>query len=61
MRNRTKDRTPLPVLALRATFLAVVAALLATSIIGGLLRAGVSVPVPGSSVWPGQAVPARNH
>jgi len=36
-----------------------VLALLVAGIIGGLLRAGVSVPVPSASRWPGQAVLAH--
>jgi hypothetical protein len=59
MRNPSDVRTPVLVLALRVAFLLVVAALLVTSIIGGLLRAGVPMPVPGNTVWPGQAVLAH--
>jgi hypothetical protein len=56
--NPPNARTPVPVLALRAAFVLGVAALLAAGIIGGLLRAGVPVPVP-DSAWPGQAVLAH--
>ena len=50
-------RTPTPLLVLRLTFLLGVAALLVTGVIGGLLRAGVAVPVDSS--WPGRAVLAH--
>jgi hypothetical protein len=53
---RSNDKTPVHVMALRATAMLAVAALLVAGIIGGLLRAGVAVPVPAGSVWPGQAV-----
>ncbi|MDE2371099.1 MAG: hypothetical protein KGN16_19170 [Burkholderiales bacterium] len=46
-------------MATRAVFGLVVAALLVTSIVGGLLRAGVAVPVPRDRAWPGQAVLAH--
>lgn len=59
MRNPSDVRTPVWVLGLRVVFLLGVAASLVTSIIGGLLRAGVAVPVPGDSAWPGQAVLAH--
>jgi len=36
-----------------------VAALLVTGVIGGLLRAGVALPVPVDSAWPGRAVLAH--
>src|SRR4249919_1741811 len=52
-------RTPTPLLVLRLTFLLGIAALLVTSVIGGLLRAGVAVPVPVDSSWPGRAVLAH--
>ena len=40
-------------------FLLGVAVLLVTGVVGGLLRAGVAVPVPADSVWPGRAVLAH--
>jgi hypothetical protein len=43
----------------RAAFMLVVAVLLIGGIVGGLLRAGVPVPVPAASAWPGQAVLAH--
>jgi hypothetical protein len=45
--------------ALRAASLIGIATLLVAAIIGGLLRAGVAVPVPADSSWPGQAVLAH--
>lgn len=59
MRNDAFPRTPVRVLILRTLFLLVVASLLVTGVIGGLLRAGVAVPVPSRSAWPGQAVLAH--
>jgi hypothetical protein len=58
---RTRDHTRLPAYALawRGAFTLCVAGLLVTSVIGGLLRAGVAVPVPGDAAWPGQAVLAH--
>ncbi|MDE2395557.1 MAG: hypothetical protein KGM91_08950 [Burkholderiales bacterium] len=55
---RTNAARPAPVLvaALRLGFLLAVAALLVTGVIGGLLRAGVAIPVPRASAWPGRAV-----
>ena len=52
----TSTRTPPWVLGMRAAFLLAVATLLVAGIVGGLLRAGVGVPVPVESAWPGQAV-----
>jgi hypothetical protein len=43
-------------LAARALLLAGVASLLASGIAGGLWRAGVALPLPDLSAWPGQAV-----
>ena len=43
----------------RAASLLVVASVLVTGIVGGLLRAGVAVPVPAGSAWPAQAVLAH--
>ena len=45
--------------ALCAVFAIGVVALLAAGITGGLLRAGLAVPLPGNSAWPGQAVLAH--
>lgn len=59
MRNDASPRTPVRVLVLRTLFLLVVALLLVTGVIGGLLRAGVAVPAPSRSAWPGQAVLAH--
>ena len=56
MHKPSHPGAPLLVVGLRAGFLMGVAALLVTGIVGGLLRAGVAVPVPGDSIWPGQAV-----
>ena len=59
MRNDDSHRPPVRALILRTLFLLVVASLLVSGVIGGLLRAGVAVPVPIRSVWPGQAVLAH--
>ena len=59
MKTRTHLGTPIPLRVGRAAFLSIVAALLAMGVIGGLLRAGVAVPVPGDSAWPGRAVSAH--
>lgn len=48
--------TPAAVLVLRAVLLAAVATLLVSGIAGGLLRAGVALPLPGPAGWPGHAV-----
>jgi hypothetical protein len=56
MRVRHHARRALPARLTRLVFLLAAASLLATAIIGGLLRAGVALPVPGDSAWPGQAV-----
>lgn len=49
--------TPVPLRALsRLAFVLIVAAMLVTGLIGGLLRAGVAVPLSGDSIWPSQAV-----
>jgi hypothetical protein len=40
----------------RSGLLFAVAALLVAGVIGGLLRAGVAVPLPGEGAWPGRAV-----
>jgi len=56
MHKPSHPGAPLLVVGLRAGFLMGVAALLVTGIVGGLLRAGVALPVPGDSIWPGQAV-----
>jgi len=57
MRAHHPSRTA--VLLLRATLACTVAALLVSGVVGGLLRAGVAVPLPGHSAWPGQAVLAH--
>lgn len=54
MRDRPSLRTPASALALRTGTLLVVATLLVTGIVGGLLRAGVAVPV--DAAWAGPAV-----
>lgn len=59
MRNDDSHRPPVRALILRTLFLLVVASLLVSGVIGGLLRAGVAVPLPIRSVWPGQAVLAH--
>ncbi len=43
----------------RAAFVLGVAVLLVTGVVGGLLRAGVAVPLPADSAWPGRAVLAH--
>jgi hypothetical protein len=48
-----------PAIGARIAFALTVAMLLAGGIVGGLLRAGVSVPVPAASAWPGEAVLAH--
>lgn len=48
-------RAPLQALS-RLAFVFIVAAMLVTGLTGGLLRAGVAVPLPIDSFWPGQAV-----
>ena len=47
----------LPIVAIRLAFATSVAGLLASGIVGGLLRAGVALPVSGA--WAGQAVVAH--
>ena len=59
MRTREHTGTPASVLAWRSACMLCVAVLLVTSVIGGLLRAGVAVPVPVDSLWPGRAVLAH--
>jgi hypothetical protein len=49
----------LPVLGSRVAFVLAVALLLIAGIVGGLLRAGVAVPLPAASAWPGHAVLAH--
>lgn len=44
---------------MRAIFALVVATLLAAAVAGGLLRAGVALPLPAGAAWPGQAVLAH--
>jgi hypothetical protein len=55
MRRRI-EIPPLRLLALRATLLLVVATLLVAAVAGGLLRAGVALPLAADSAWPGRAV-----
>ena len=59
MRQRSELTTPPSVIAWRVLSLLCIAALLVTGVIGGLLRAGVAVPLPADSAWPGQAVLAH--
>jgi hypothetical protein len=59
MEARAHTGTPAPVRLARLAFLSVVGVMLVTGVIGGLLRAGVAVPVPGDSAWPGRAVSAH--
>ena len=59
MRDQEQIRTPLPVRLMRGAFLLGVAALLVTGIVGGLLRAGVAVPLPAEGAWPGRALLAH--
>jgi hypothetical protein len=59
MRGLEHPKTPMPIRLSLVTFLLVVAALLVTSVIGGLLRAGVAVPIPVDSSWPGRAILAH--
>ena len=53
---RKLDRSPFRVVATRVALMLVVALLLLGGIAGGLLRAGVAIPVPAVSAWPGHAV-----
>lgn len=50
---------PFALVAVRVASMGVVALLLAGGIVGGLLRAGVALPLPAASAWPGQAVLAH--
>jgi len=59
MRSREQSGAPAFALAWRAAFMLCVAALLVTGVIGGLLRAGVALPAPVDSAWPGRAVLAH--
>jgi hypothetical protein len=56
---RAIELSPLHRVALRAALLLVVATLLVSAIVGGLLRAGVALPVSAGSAWPGHAVLAH--
>jgi len=58
MRGARPARTP-AARGLGAVLLLGTVALLVAGIVGGLLRAGVAVPVPGDRGWPGQAVLAH--
>ena len=57
-RART-PRTPAPVRLARLAFLSVVAALLVTGVIGGLLRAASRCRYRATGAWPGRAVSAH--
>jgi hypothetical protein len=57
--RRPRLQQRIPVVGARVAFVLVVAALLIGGIVGGLLRAGVPIPVPDASAWPGQAVLAH--
>jgi len=59
MQTRSHTGTPTSLRVGRWAFVALAAALLASGVIGGLLRAGVAVPVPDDSAWPGRAVSAH--
>jgi hypothetical protein len=59
MRQRKELKTPPGVIAWRAMSMLCVAGLLIAGVVGGLLRAGVGVPLPEHSAWPGQAVVAH--
>lgn len=59
MHHDTPRPTTAAALAMRSTFVLVVVAMLVTSIVGGLLRAGVAVPLPEHAAWPGRAVLAH--
>ncbi len=59
MRIHHKVRTASPLIALRVVFAIGVVGLLAAAIVGGLLRAGLAIPVPDASVWSAQAVVAH--
>jgi hypothetical protein len=55
----TPSRERISVIGARLAFMLLVVVPLAGAIVGGLLRAGVAVPVPAASAWPGQVVLAH--
>ena len=57
--RRSQSRPRIPLVGARVASMLVVAVLLIGGIVGGLLRAGVPVPLPAASAWPGQAVLAH--
>jgi len=59
MRTPARHGPAASTIAWRAASLLVVATLLISAIVGGLLRAGVATPVPSASAWPAQAVLAH--
>lgn len=59
MRHPTAVRTSAPILATRLALGLVVAGMLATGILGGLLRAGVTMGWATDAAWPGNAVMAH--
>ena len=59
MRTHLQVRTAWPLIALRVVSGGCVVELLVAAIVGGLLRAGLAIPVPSASVWPSQAVVAH--
>lgn len=59
MRAETSSGFNATVVVRRVASLLVIASLLVAGIVGGLLRAGVAVPVPTGTAWPAQAVLAH--
>ena len=59
VRHPARSHPSTPLVALRTGAVLCIAGLLATGIIGGLLRAGVSVPGLGETAWPSRAVLAH--
>ncbi|MEO6746049.1 MAG: hypothetical protein ABIS28_20635 [Caldimonas sp.] len=59
MLNPSTLRSTAPRAGLAVVFALAVVTVLSTGIVGGLLRAGVAVPVPGAIGWPAQAVLAH--
>jgi len=59
MRDRVHARTPVHRLLLRSAFGIGIVTSLVAGIVGGLLRAGVAVPLTGQAAWPGHAVHAH--
>lgn len=54
--RRTRGQPPGRHRLVRALLVLALVATLLASLVGGLLRAGVAVPLPGGSAWPAQAV-----